>query len=162
MHRKDIVIEARESFNDLTWTEHAVLIVGTTGKPNTISMDVLKRLASGSIVVSTSSDRIEIDMDGLNKAASEVVEIEEGNTLYRIPNATGDSEIFVLADGYPINFYASESLPNDTIDPIMTLLLLAALDLSLNPGTINVGINSERVDKITNERQLIERYLTIS
>jgi hypothetical protein len=97
-------------------------------------------------------------MDALeNRAGQNVKVIEEGNVGYVIEVDGQKKSLTVLADGYPINFYASESLPNDTIDPIMTLLLLCAVEIS--KGGIPPGIERNLVNRITEQHKLIEHVL---
>ena len=64
-----------------------------------------------------------------------------------------------LAD-YPINFYGSESLPNDTIDPIMTLLLLCGIDVcekQLSPEIHTDYVN----DDLQKKHKLVEEFLKL-
>src|SRR5437660_8497308 len=112
-HRKDIVAEVYSSFTDLPreFVETVRLVVGTTGGPS-ITKEIMMRLPDGCILVSTSSDQIEIEVKALAQLAGENrVEIEEGKTEYTFTVDGVAKTLTVLAEGYPINFYASESLP---------------------------------------------------
>ena len=158
IHRKDIVMEAKKDFDQLRFRDLAVLVVGTTGRKHTISEAVITNVRDGCILASTSSDRVEIDMPALERLAGRNIEpVEEGNVRYTIKVGEQTKTITVLADGYPINFYASESLPNDTIDPVMTLLLLSAAELCNN--VVEPGIQLELVNEVTKNHKLIERVL---
>lgn len=64
----------------------------------------------------------------------------------------------MLAEGYPINFYGSESLPNDTIDPIMTLLLLCGVELTLR-NDLKKEVDAEMVGVVVEKRGLVARFL---
>jgi S-adenosylhomocysteine hydrolase len=157
-HRRDFVTEAHLSFSKLSFRDEAVLVVGTTGEQS-ISRDVLKQLPRGCVIVSTSSDRVEIDMDALKQmSGSRLREIEEGKTVYSIQVKTGRRSLTLLAEGYPINFYGSESLPNATIDPIMTLLLLCGIELCKGRTKVH-AIDEEVVNKIVQKSRLIEIFL---
>jgi S-adenosylhomocysteine hydrolase len=162
-HKKSIVSEAAKTFKDLDFGNRAVLAVGTTGgKSPSITEEVLKSLPNGAIVVSTSSDREEIDMVGLERmSAGRHRRIELGKDEYLIDAPDGRTKsIILLAEGYPINFYATESLPNDTIDPIMTLLLLAGVELAINRDKpLEANLNAKAVDRITDDRRLIQRFM---
>lgn len=157
-HRKDVVVEAKRAFEELRFKDRAAIVVGTSGRPATISETVLRALPNGCILVSTSSDRIEIDIEALERlSGSEGFSVEEGKTEY-VLNIDGARKVLtILAEGYPINFYGSESLPNDTIDPIMTLLLLCGIELC--EKTLAPGVNKEHVDVLTKERFLVEKCI---
>jgi S-adenosylhomocysteine hydrolase len=158
-HRKDIVSEVYASFGDLPapFLKMVRLVVGTTGWP-VITGEIMKQLPNECILVSTSSDRDEIDMDALAELAGKnQKKIEEGKTEYTLGTAHKPTTLTVLADGYPINFYASESLPNDSIDPIMTMLLLCGVEVcrcEFPPGPLEKEVN-----KIEKKHHLTEEFL---
>jgi S-adenosylhomocysteine hydrolase len=160
LHRKDIVSEAVESFDKLILGKKAKLFVGTTGETS-MNDQILTSLPNDCILVSTSSDREEIDMDWFIKTAGDQGKnIEEGKTEYHV-SVNGEMRTYtVLADGYPINFYGSESLPNDTIDPIMTLLLLCGIDVcekQLSPEIHTDYVN----DDLQKKHKLVEEFLKL-
>jgi len=161
MHRRDFVAEAALKFSKLEFKDKAVLVIGTTGE-NSISRHILRKLPDGCIIVSTSSDQVEVDIKALeDMAGPDINEIEEGKTTYRIRDKSRHKTLTLLAEGYPINFYGSESLPNASIDPIMTLLLLCAVELC--KGNIKRHrIDNEIVDKIVQENKLVEKFLQLS
>ncbi len=150
-HRKNIVAEAASSFTDLRFHDRAMLVIGTTGRCS-IDRTVLEHLPDGAVIVSTSSDQIEIDLHALKVLSHDRPrEVELGKHEYILNVPSGTKRLFLLAEGYPINFYGSESLPNDTIDPVMTLLLLGGIELALDsrkrrrhlkPGVLTKEINS--------------------
>jgi adenosylhomocysteinase len=156
-HRRSIVVEAHRTFQELRFRQPD-LIVGTTGKTS-ITRSVLSALERDTVLVSTSSDQIEIDIGALNELAKPC-EIEEGKTKYLITSAGGEIAVILLAEGYPINFYGSESVPNDTIDPVMTLLLLCGAELVISPPN-GVGVLDGEVDKIADRQDLVERFLRL-
>jgi len=161
-HRRDFVAEAHVEFSKLSFKNQAALIVGTTGKKGgSITRRILKQLPDGCIIVSTSSDRVEIDIAALEKMAIEKREIEEGKTTYRIRTNGVEKTLTLLAEGYPINFYGSESLPNASIDPIMTLLLLCAVELC--KGKVKrKAIDENIVNDFVRDYALIETFLSQS
>lgn len=160
LHRKDIVSEAAATFAELQFGDEATLVVGTTGECS-IKKEILTALRDGCILASTSSDRVEIEMDALKEMAGDNVRpIEEGKTEYRISVEGNEKTVTVLADGYPINFYGSESLPNDTIDPIMTLLILCGIELCENK--LEPIIHLDYVNKDIEEKYgLIAEFLRL-
>jgi S-adenosylhomocysteine hydrolase len=165
-HRKSIVAEVERNFTDLRFGAGALLIVGTTGRKSIVE-SVLVKLRDGAILVSTSSDRQEIEMDVLERLANgRFHEIELGKQEYTIDSEGGGTKkITVLAEGYPINFYGSESLPNDTIDPVMTLLLLCGAEIVLQHRigqAFAPGIKTDEVERIVKDRGLVRRFLEAS
>jgi S-adenosylhomocysteine hydrolase len=167
-HRKDIVTEATATFSQLTHKSETRLVVGTTGggengKPS-VTVTLMKDFPDETILVSTSSDRIEFDIAGLKKIAFRVDDIEDGNTKYTIEVNGKRKTLFLLAEGYPINFYGSDSVPNETIDPIMALLLLSAVGICQNPKRFRTKIDVDVVDKImgSKERKLAAEYSRLS
>jgi S-adenosylhomocysteine hydrolase len=160
LQRKDIVIDAATEFESLPDKHRIALVVGTTGRKS-ITRALLEKLPS-CIIASTSSDRVEIDLDSLAEMAFKVTIIEEGKTEYRIKSAEGEEKVItLLAEGYPINFYAAESLPNETIDPIMTLLLLCGAAVSENRYSPGIQ-DPDLVDRIVADKALISHFLHLS
>jgi adenosylhomocysteinase len=159
-HRRDFVSEAEMQFDKLLFKKRADLVIGTTGKKTgSITRQILRRLPDGCIIVSTSSDQVEIDVKALDDMAVEKRDIEEGKTIYRIRSGSRFKTLTLLAEGYPINFYGSESLPNASIDPIMTLLLLCAVELA--KGTVKKRVIDEGiVNTFVKDFKLIEVYLS--
>lgn len=157
IHSRDFVAEAASTFSKLEFKNHAILAVGTTGRTS-ITRDVLRALRPGCVIVSTSSDRIEVDFAALDEMAGSGREIEEGKTLYKLKIGKRRKPLTVLAKGYPINFYGSESVPNATIDPIMTLLLLSAVDLCTGKRKPN-RIDEDRVNALVEFHGLIKEFL---
>lgn len=156
-HKKSIVAEAAERFEGLKFQKPA-LIVGTTGKTS-ITRGVLEQLTEDTVLVSTSSDQIEIDLKALNELASgRIWKVVEGKTIYTVGDEKQFKDVTLLAEGYPINFYGSESLPNDTIDPIMTLLLLCGVELTLR-NDLKKEVDAEMVGVVVEKRGLVARFL---
>jgi S-adenosylhomocysteine hydrolase len=159
-HRKTVVAEAANSFDKLEF-RRPNLVVGTTGKQS-IGRAVLQGLEGDTVLVSTSSDQVEIDLAALTEmAGGKSVEVEEGKRLFKVPGPRFAKMITLLAEGYPINFYGSESVPNDTIDPVLTLLLLCAVELATN-GRARNGVQTDIVKTVTEERDLVRRFLELS
>ncbi|MDO9542171.1 MAG: hypothetical protein Q7J98_07600 [Kiritimatiellia bacterium] len=157
--RKDIVVQAKRLFKELALRQPIALVVGTTGEQS-ITRDILLELPDGCILVSTSSDQVEIDVQALREIADgKPEEIEEGVQKYTITSGGKRKQLTLLAEGYPINFYGSESLPNDTSDPILTLLILCAVELCGTRWKFENGIDVISVNKITDHYGLVKRIL---
>jgi hypothetical protein len=99
-------------------------------------------------------------------ARGRVHEIELGKHEYTLDTKAGKTKkLVLLAEGYPINFYGSESLPNDTIDPVMTLLLLCGVEVVLRwrrNEPFSAGILTKEVNEVANKRKLVKRFLSRS
>ena len=141
-----------------------MLIVGTSGRCS-IDKSVLQAIPDGAVIVSTSSDQVEIDLKALGRLArSDPTELALGKHEYIIQQPKKPrKKVIVLAEGYPINFYGSESLPNDTIDPIMTLLMLCGVELALDRSRTKRHykrkILTDEVNTITDKHDLIRQFL---
>lgn len=159
-HRRDIVSNAYPEFSKVpdVLLENVRLVVGTTGRTS-VTKDVMEKLPDGCILASTSSDQKEIDLKALTDlAGTDIKVIEEGNTEYSFVVEGRRKTLTVLAEGYPINFYAAESLPNDSIDPIMTFLLLCGIELCEKKH--EPGIRPQEVIlNVQKENRLIAKFL---
>lgn len=175
-------------FPDKNW----VLVVGCTGGSEkegktlpTIDKEVISHLQHGCILVSASSDQVEIDTNCLKEFSKENFEsmyIEEIipsekpereevyqgkirrlkiGTKYTLTLMRPSRVLYLLADGYPINFYSAESVPNETIDPILTLLYLCVLHLIQNNRELSKDILEDEVDKIVEKEELIETFMKL-
>lgn len=84
----------------------AQVVIGATGNQSLTLAD-MRQLHSGVVVASASSKQLELDMEGLGRAASRRTLVESGSPLVRLPTARytlGRAEITVLGDGWPVNF----------------------------------------------------------
>jgi S-adenosylhomocysteine hydrolase len=167
-HRKDVVSEADWRLPRLRFWDRFSLVVGTTGSPEpSINRKLLSRVKSSCVLVSTSSDRNEIDFAALRNMSIGEPHVEaEGREVYTINDGSG-RRVTVLAEGYPINFYGSDSVPNDTIDPVMAILLLSAISLCKDAHAMasggerkyRAGVDSGAVDTIVDEEDLVSEFL---
>jgi len=183
-----------KEFGEKDWT----LVVGCTGgkkegekELSTIDEDVISSLPHGCILVSGSSDQIEIDMECLSRYSQGNVEniyveeiIKDGQkeakgdeitfqslirrikigskyklTLLRRTQSAPD--IILLADGYPINFFSSESVPNESIDPIMTTIFLSTVYLARNYKNLKNMILEKEVDDLIKEEIMLETFIRL-
>ena len=133
---------------------HAHMIVGTSGT-TVLSGAELESLDAGVYLVSASSDQVEFDVAYLRSRSAtshRAGAIEE----FSLP---GGKTLNLIAEGYPINFYGAESVPNQSIDPIMSLLFLCAAKLAsceLRPGRYT-GL----VDDLVKSSHLAELFMEI-
>lgn len=125
------------------------LIVGTTGATS-IGLHVLDKVKHDAILVSTSSRQVEIDVRALSgRAKTERTLGSPGPSVMRIPagrqfnyiSGRQSKSVFVLYDGYPVNF-SGESLPDHVGDAVLSLLLegvAAIAEGRLNAPVIHPG-----------------------
>lgn len=134
-------------------TRNARLVIGATGVQS-IGLEDLESLPDGTYLASASSRRVEIGVDLLDEEY-ERTEVRPGCHRYRI--ADGRS-IFVLAEGYPVNFYGQESIQNQVIDLVMTQLFLCAREIVCESERLEHAINDQLVNEISERERLIERF----
>jgi S-adenosylhomocysteine hydrolase len=134
-----------------------MLVVGTAGS-TTVDAAMLDALADETYLVSASSDRNEIAVDVLEDLAGPhgTTVLARGVVEYRISNGSGPKRIRILGDGYPVNFFGASSVPNESIDPIMLLLLLGAVQVA----TENLGpeVRTDIPDDFVKEYRLRENF----
>jgi len=146
--------------------KESVLIVGTTGgTPKgrrlvpTIGAEQIRRLSDGAILVSASSDQIEIDLKELS-LISRKERCKGIGTWYMTSRDVGEDKYLVVGDGYPINFFRGQGIPNQSIDPILTQLLLGAIHLTSIPRG-SKGIKEELADQLLAKNKVIEELLNV-
>jgi S-adenosylhomocysteine hydrolase len=138
-----------------------MLIIGVTGTQS-IGKTEISSLRNGAILASASSDRDEIDVEELELLAGgnkKDVLSRDGQkigTLYTLERLDS-RQILLLADGYPVNFYYSESVPNESFDPILTILFRSVLELARRE--IPPGINLEIVNNLVSDEKIVDETL---
>ena len=139
----------------------ADLVIGASGRTS-ITPDVIQALPHGCWIASASSEQIEVDRSYIERIASESEPIclhGEGTpvgTRYTL-RPTG-KVVYLLADGRPINFSGRGGMSDQSADLIMSLILIASLEVAAGHlagqnGLINV------VDELAVKHELCERYL---
>lgn len=137
-------------------------VIGASGN-NSINSSVIAHLAHGTYLISASSELYEIDIDELDRLYSQKALLKGSKeeiigTDYTL--APNNRVIHVIANGYPINFWGFESMPNQASDLIMSLIFLCACELGSKTSFIN-GIDSDAVNKIALDHKLAEKFLEI-
>ena len=137
------------------------LIIGATGEAS-IGLDELTSMEHNVYLISASSDQVEIglkNLESLKIAKKPIDNKKEIGTEYTL---RGTKKIInLVADGYPINFWANESMPNEASDLIMTLIFLSTIEIANNHQSMPKKINSEIVNEIAKANKVSERYLSI-
>ncbi|HOO53815.1 MAG TPA: hypothetical protein PLY21_17825 [Spirochaetota bacterium] len=136
------------------------LIVGATGETS-IGRTELLHMTHNTYIVSASSDQKEIGLKELQALSSRQEDImSNGNKLgtkYIIRGT--DKAINLIADGYPINFWSEESMPNNVSDLIMSLIYLSVIHISLDYSSLEIYVHTEKVNEISNFHELSKIYL---
>ncbi len=161
---KTRLLEAQqEAFRICQYLENCMqgkfLIVGATGETS-IGRNELLSMEHNVNLVSASSDQREIGLNEL-KALSSTKEPLQDNS-----NITGtkfvirgtEKSINLIADGYPINFWAKESMPNRVSDVIMSLIYISAIDVALNSEALDKKVLTDRVNELEKSYGLAELY----
>jgi len=152
--------------------EESILVIGATGRKYAIGKREISLLKHNAILVSASSDRDEIDVKELELLAGDKGNMQEVfsmrdeqkiGTRYTLARLNSRS-VLLLADGYPVNFYGSESVPNESFDPILTMLFISALELvtrqRIRPG-IHTKIVNDLVTREGVEKEVLRIYRSI-
>ena len=139
----------------LEFVRDVKLIIGTTGE-RSIGHDILENIRNRSILVSSSSDLIEIDIEHLGIMAPQQKYQEGLGTWFT--RKQGDSYL-LLGDGYPINFYSGSGIPNKAIDPILAQLFIGAIHLVEHHGELDHCIHNEIMDPLIKEYELLQDFL---
>lgn len=129
--------EGFETFSNLSVAcEDAGLVIGCTGKLP-IGRGELLSLKQGTVVVNASSKRREIDYSELDSLA------QQGDLIEGVARewvfSSREKKIFALADGFPVNFFDAESIPDEEIQFVPTFLLEGLVQLL--QGSLDQGIH---------------------
>jgi adenosylhomocysteinase len=102
--------------------EDVEIVVTATGRRHAISVELLRGLKNGVVLVNAGHGGDEIDIDGLKAAASSGIEIGDNCTRYRIGKGPWLS---VLGDGHPLNIVTNAGSP----EPVLLHFAVVALTL---------------------------------
>jgi len=144
-----------------------LIIIGATGE-RSIGKDEISKLQQGSILASASSERVEVDVGELerltggyaNAITDEIVDGQKVGSRYMLRLLSPEISVVLLADGHPVNFFSSESIPNESIDPIISVLFLSAFEL-VTTRKIRLGIHTKIVDDIVRREDIENTFLKL-
>jgi adenosylhomocysteinase len=136
------------------------LIIGATGQTS-IGRAELLNMEHNTYLVSASSDQREIGLIELESLAQDKEDIKVNDrkigTKYIIRGT--DKVVNLLADGFPINFWASNSMPNEVSDLIMSLIFVSLLYLTEHYRELDNKIDSDIVNQLANKYEIAKIYL---
>ncbi len=143
----------------------AKLVIGITGRTS-IGRDEILLLRHRCILLSSSSDQVEIDLGALRDLSGKPQPLTEPDIgkvgdIYRL--TSNKNEILLLAEGYPINFWKTESLPNKLSQIVLTPIFLCTLALVKRVNEIAIGHpDKDFVDKLLDQEELEKLFLGMS
>jgi S-adenosylhomocysteine hydrolase len=147
---------------DLTNIGTKEFIIGATGE-TTISRNEILALKHNVYLASASSEQWEFGVDELNHLSSKRESLKinsmEVGTRYTIIDTTNC--VNLLADGYPINFWKTESMPNEVSDLIMSLIFIAAVEVVKNKSLhcLPMSLDSTITNRLAREYDISGIYL---
>ena len=68
-----------------------------------------------------------------------------------------ERSIHLLANGYPINFWGMDSMPDQASDLVMSLLFLGALRLAQSPP-LKAGVDPDTINTLADEYRVAKLY----
>lgn len=147
--------------------EDAHIVIGTSGELS-ISEKVINHLAHRALVVSASSDRVELDFDYLQQLAVKVKPfhhrafhdasgqpIRIGST-YRL--AHNRHEVTLLNDGMPLNFIGLGGMNDRVADAILTEMVVACALVAAGRYKGQRGILCDAFNEIDAEFRISARF----
>lgn len=143
----------------------ARLVIGITGRTS-IRRDEILLLRHRCVLLSSSSDQVEIDLGALRDLSGKPHPLTEPGIgkvgdIYRL--TSNKNEILLLAEGFPINFWKTESLPNKVSQIVLTPLFLCTLALVKRTDEIAIGHpDKDFVDKLLEQEELEKLFLQMS
>lgn len=135
------------------------LIIGTTGE-TIIKRSEILAMEHNIYLISASSEQWEFCISELEALSSKEVNLyrdsDKIGTKYKIRNT--EKYVNLIADGYPINFWKTESMPNEVSDLIISLIFVSALEIVTNPS-LPRQINHDIVNDLDKRYELSKIYL---
>lgn len=136
------------------------LIVGATGE-TVIKRSEILAMEHNVYLISASSEQWEFCISELEALSSEKSDLYSNDknigTKYKIRNT--EKFINLIANGYPINFWGSESMPNEVSDLIMSLILISAVKISTHWSSLPKKIDYNIVNELDEQYELSRIYL---
>lgn len=163
----DRLVSAQEdgfaAYDDLSegvseWAPH--VFFGATGRA-AFGAALTEQLRQDCILVSLTSRDFEFDKAHLSAASAEIVAVPGVGTRYSLQTPAGSRNILLVADGFPINFYRAESMPNEQSDLILASMLLGTVEIVRNGDNgdrLLQDLNRDLSNDIINEHGILRRY----
>lgn len=125
-------------------------------EPGAVNADTLQRIRCDCALVSLTSRDVAFDKHALSALGS-ARSFGTVGTVYARDDPS--CSILLVADGFPVNFHFSESMPNQQSDLIMASLLIGAITLARSPWP--AGNDPRRSNAVLNEGTLLRDFLRL-
>ena len=113
------------------------MFVTLTGNIHVIRLEHMRTMKDGAVIANSGHFNVEIDLDGLKKAAQGPTRVREFVDEWRLDS----KRIFVLADGRLINLAAAEGHPASVMDMSFANQALAAEYVLANARTLGKDVH---------------------
>lgn len=140
----------------VTKLKHAVdvgdVFITATGNKHTIPLEMMRKMKDGAIMGNAGHFDIEIDIKGLEAAASKKREVRHSLTQYQL----GEKSLFVIGEGRLMNLAAAEGHPASVMDMSFANQALAAEYFVYNKGKLRprVYVLPDRIDEMVAKLKL--------
>jgi S-adenosylhomocysteine hydrolase len=133
-------------------------VIGASGNQS-VDSAVISNLMHGVFLISASSEQYEININELSQQAREKGDLinDSGELIGTYFILHPDRRINLLANGYPINFWGMNSMPEKASDLIMSLIFLAAAEVA--SGKYSTGINPDAVNELAEKYKVAGKFL---
>ena len=138
-------------------------VIGASGSES-INEDVIAALSHNTYLISASSEQYEIDQDTLVAFGEQKPLSGEGDQVIGTDFLLAPDQrcVHVLANGYPINFWGMDSMPEEASDMIMSLILLSAVEVA-GETLGHPGINTDLVNTLADDQHyaLAKKFINL-
>lgn len=136
------------------------LFFGATGRAG-FGPGIIENLQRDCVLVSMTSRDFEFDKEYLSKTASHTAAVERVGTNYTCHGESGEFTVLLVADGFPVNFFHSESMPNEQSDLVLASMLLGAVELVRSRDRFAIGFNQGVSNDLINDHNLLRIYFNL-
>jgi S-adenosylhomocysteine hydrolase len=133
---------------------------GATGRAR-FGSEIVENLQTDCVLVSMTSRDFEFDKDYLTETASHIAPVDGVGTNYTFRGEPGNCTVLLVADGFPVNFHRSESMPNEQSDLVLASMLLGAVELVRSRDRFALGFNRGVSNDIINDHDLLRIYFNL-
>jgi len=127
-------------------------------KPGAVGRTELEAIEKDCVLASLTSRDAAFDKEAL-AAIAKARKLGTVGTLYT--DGASASNILLLANGFPLNFHFSESMPNQQSDLVMASLLAGAITLARTTPSWPPGNEPDRANSALNEGSLLHDFLRL-
>jgi S-adenosylhomocysteine hydrolase len=131
------------------------------GHRNCMGQKEYSALSRDCYLISLTSRDYAFDKEALRTAATAVVDQGRLGTKYLLANASGEVAATLIANGFPVNFHHSESMPNQQSDLVMASMLLGACYMAEAYDDMPTTCDPRAANQILSGSRLLERYLDL-